>query len=72
MDEVFSGASAELLVATVANYNSATGCTLTFDGSDTPSTKRYKYLANASLAAGARVLVAKIAGSYLVIGRIRP
>lgn len=71
MNDILSS-GAELLIATVGNYNSTTGCTLIFDGSDTPSTKRYKYLTNASPTNGSRVLVAKIAGSYLVIGRIRP
>ena len=71
MDEKLHGGT-ELLIATVDNYNSATGCTLIFDGSDTASTKRYKYLTNASPINGSRVLVAKIAGSYLIIGRIRP
>lgn len=59
-------------MATVDNWNSTTGCTLIFDGSSTASTKRYSYLVNASPTNGSRVLVAKIAGSYLVIGRIRP
>ena len=72
MDEILNNSGAELLIATVDDYNSSTGCTLIFDGSSTPSQKRYKYLSNAGAANGARVLVAKIAGSYLVIGRIRP
>ena len=72
MDELLNGNKAEFFFATVANWSSITGCTLKFDGSDTVSTKRYKYLSSASPTNGSRVLVAKIAGSYLIIGRIYP
>lgn len=61
---------AELLLATVGNYNSSTGTTLIFDGADTATTKRYKRVGSASLSAGSRVLVAKISGTYLILGRI--
>ena len=61
---------AELLLATVGNYNSSTGTTLIFDGTDTATTKRYKRVGSASLSAGSRVLVAKISGTYLILGRI--
>lgn len=61
---------AELLLATVGNYNSSTGTTLIFDGADTATTKRYKRVGSASLSAGNRVLVAKISGTYLILGRI--
>lgn len=60
----------ELLLATVGNYNSSTGTTLIFDGTDTATTKRYKRVGSASLSAGNRVLVAKISGTYLILGRI--
>ena len=63
-------AAAELLLATVSNYNSSTGTTLIIDGTDTPTTKRYKRVGSASLTAGSRVLVAKISGTYLILGRI--
>lgn len=60
----------ELLLATVGNYNSSTGTTLIFDGADTATTKRYKRVGSTSLTAGSRVLVAKISGTYLILGRI--
>lgn len=63
-------ARAELLLATVGNYNSSTGTTLIFDGADTATTKRYKRVGSASFSAGNRVLVAKISGTYLILGRI--
>lgn len=60
----------ELLLATVGNYNSSTGTTLIFDGAETATTKRYKRVGSSSLTAGSRVLVAKISGTYLILGRI--
>lgn len=60
----------ELRLATVANYNSTTGSTLIFDGETTPTTKRYKRLYSALLGANQRVLVAKIAGTYIILGRV--
>ncbi len=66
-----SGGSQLLYLATIANYNSSTGATLTFDGQTSATTKRYKHVANGTTpAAGDRVLVAKIAGSYVVLGKI--
>lgn len=60
----------ELLLATVGSYSSTLGTTLIFDGADTATTKRYKRVGSASLSAGNRVLVAKISGTYLILGRI--
>lgn len=60
----------KLLLATVGDYDSSTGTTLIFDGTDTATTKRYKRVGSASLSAGNRVLVAKISGTYLILGRI--
>lgn len=62
---------AELLIATIGNYNSTTGSTLILPGSDTPTEKRYKRVNSASLANGYRVLVAKVSGTYLILGRIQ-
>lgn len=61
---------AELILATVGNFNSTTGSTLIFDGADAASTKRYKRIGSARLSAGTRVLVAKISGTYLILGQI--
>lgn len=60
----------KLLLATVGDYNSSTGTTLIFDGTDTATTKRYKRVGSSSLTAGSRVLVAKISGTYLILGQI--
>jgi len=60
----------KLLLATIDDCNSSTGSTLIFDGTDTPSAKRYKRVGSATFSPGNRVLVAKISGTYLVLGRI--
>ena len=63
-------AGGQLLVATVGSYNSSTGTTLIFPGQTTASQKRYKRLYNVSLSAGQKVLVAKLSGTYVILGRI--
>lgn len=65
-----SAQDVKLLLATIDTCDSSTGSTLIFDGTDTPSTKRYKRIGSGTYAPGARVLVAKISGTYLVLGRI--
>lgn len=65
-----SASPVELLIATVDNYNSSTGSTLILPGSTTPTTKRYKRISGLSISSGYRVLVAKISGTYVIIGRI--
>lgn len=60
----------ELLLATVGTRTTA-GVTLILDGQTEATTKRYKSISTGvTLAAGNRVLVARISGTYLVIGRI--
>ena len=58
------------VVAEVGDYNSSTGTTLIFPGQTTASQKRYKRLYNVSLSAGQKVLVAKLSGTYVILGRI--
>lgn len=61
---------AELLLATVGTRTTA-GVTLILDGQSEATTKRYKSISTGvTLAAGNRVLVARISGTYLVIGKI--
>ena len=60
----------QLFAATVGDYNSSTGTTLIFPGQTTASQKRYKRLYNVSLSSGQLVLVAKLSGTYVILGRI--
>ena len=60
----------ELRLATIVTYNSTTGTTLLFDGETEPTTKKFKRLYSASLGANYRVLVAKVSGTYIILGRV--
>lgn len=60
----------ELLIATIDNYNSSTGSTLILPGSTTATQKRYKRIDGLTVASGNRVLVARVSGTYLILGRI--
>ncbi len=43
---------------------------IVFDGESTASTKQYPYLSSYEPTAGDRVLLAKIAGSYVILGKV--
>lgn len=59
-----------LLLAKVGTYTSGAGATLIFDGQTAATTKQYKHLSPYTPEAGARVLVAKIGGSYVILGAV--
>ena len=59
----------QLRLATVAGVSSY-GVRLTLDGQSSAGSKQYKQLAGQSLSTGDRVLVAKVSGSYVIIGKI--
>ena len=60
----------QLLLATVGTASSS-GVTLTFDGLSAATQKHFKRLAaGPALAAGDRVIVARMSGSYVVLGKI--
>lgn len=71
LDSDVQGEPTQLLLATVGEYDGVSGSTLIFDGTDTPSTKRYKRATSFTLASGNRVLVAKISGTYVILGKIQ-
>jgi len=59
-----------LMLATVGSV-SAAGTTLILDGQTSATTKRYKRVVTGqTLAAGDRVLVARISGTYVIFGKI--
>lgn len=60
----------DLFIATVGNYSSSLGSTLILPGETEPTQKRYKRLSGSSVSAGYRVLVAKVSGTYVILGRI--
>lgn len=75
MDELFSiapqpSAREPLMLATVGSV-SAAGTTLILDGQTAATTKRYKRVVTGqTLAAGDRVLVARISGTFVILGKI--
>lgn len=65
-----SSSAPTLLLATVASVSSS-GITLRFSSQSEASEKKYKRLITGqSLSAGNRVLVAKLSGTYVVLGKI--
>lgn len=44
--------------------------TVIFDGEDTAGQKTYRYLSSYTPVANNRVLLAKVAGSYVILGKI--
>lgn len=66
-----AGSTQQLYLATIGAWSSSAGATLIFDGQETFTTKRYKRLVNgATPAAGDRVLVLKMSGTYIILGKI--
>lgn len=61
---------AEFYLATVISYSSSTGVKIRLDGQEEAMTKSYKRLYGTSYSAGQRVLVIKLSGTYIVIGRL--
>lgn len=58
------------MLATVGSV-SAAGTTLILDGQTSATTKRYKRVVTGqTLAAGDRVLVARISGTFVILGKI--
>lgn len=58
-------------IATLGTGSSSSGWTLILDGQTTASQKSYKALSSAgTLSQGNRVLVARVSGSYVIIGKI--
>ena len=46
------------------------GVSVQFDGETAPSAKKYKHLSSYTPAVGDRVLMAEIAGTYVILGKV--
>lgn len=68
MTESTQGRSGATLATVGAEYSD--GVSLIFDGQDTASEKHYKCNASVSFAAGDRVVIVSISGSYVVLCKI--
>ena len=69
MSEETGGVVPEFYIGTVISYSSSTGAKIQLDGQDSAMEKSFKRIN--SVAANDRVLIAKMNGTYIVIGRIR-
>lgn len=60
-----------LQIATLGTGSSSSGWALILEGQTTASQKKYKALSSTGiLSQGDRVLVARVSGSYVIIGKI--
>ena len=57
-------------LGTIGTVTVNTGATLIIDGETDPTTKAYKWLSPYTPQAGDRVLIAEVAGSYVILGKI--
>ena len=61
----------EFFIGTVKSWSSSTGVQIQLDGQDSPMTKKYKQMLMCRpLKIGARVVVMKHSGTYIVLGEI--
>ena len=58
-----------IILGTVRTTNNA-GIQLQLDDEETATTKRYKRLSSYTPAAGDRVLIVKISGTYVILGKV--
>lgn len=63
--------SEEVRLATVTGYDASQGLLIKFDGESNARTKRYRRIGSYIPSVGHRVLVQKLSGTYIVIGRIQ-
>lgn len=69
--EAESGGAAEFFLGTVVSWNTNTGVKITLDGQDQAMQKGYKMMQVCRpLHAGARVIVMKQSGTYIVLGEV--
>lgn len=58
-------------MATVYSYSSSSGTRLRFDGESSASSKYYKRLGTYTPASGDRVLLARVSGTYVILGKVQ-
>jgi hypothetical protein len=59
-----------MILGTISAVDNTDGLQLIIDGEDTPTTKKYNYIASYVPAANDRVLIEEIGGSYVIVGKI--
>ena len=59
-----------MILGTIDSYVPGTGVTVVIDGETDPTTKAYTFLGSYSPSVGDRVLIAEVAGTYVVLGSV--
>ena len=59
-----------MILGTISAVDNDNGLQLIIDGEDTPTTKKYTYMASYVPAANDRVLIEEISGSYVIMGKV--
>lgn len=60
-----------MIIGTVKSSTSGAGVTVQIDGESSATTKKYTYLASYTPAVNDRVLIAEVAGSYVILGKLK-
>ena len=60
-----------MIIGTVKSSTSGAGVTVQIDGESSATTKKYTYLSSYTPAVNDRVLIAEVAGSYVILGKIK-
>ena len=59
-----------MILGTITTVDNDNGLQLIIDGEDTPTTKKYTYMASYVPTANDRVIVEEISGSYVIMGKV--
>lgn len=59
-----------MILGTISAVDASNGLQLIIDGEDTPTTKKYTYMASYVPTANDRVLIEEISGSYVIMGKV--
>lgn len=59
-----------MILGTISAVDNDNGLQLIIDGEDTPTTKKYTYMASYVPTANDRVLIEEISGSYVIMGKV--
>lgn len=60
-----------MIIGTVKSSTSGAGVTVQIDGESSATTKKYTYLSSYTPAVNDRVLIAEVAGSYVILGKLK-
>lgn len=60
-----------MIIGTVKSITAGVGVSVQIDGETSATEKKYAYLSSYSPVVNDRVLIAEVAGSYVVLGKIK-